>query len=120
MSWASRWPPTVSRVLINSGLQPILSDRGLAPRALRDIKAANRAGRFHVVDPELALAIAAGTLYGLGELLHDRPERDDAQTTDEATAALLRAFGMSAEDASEVCRRPLPEVAGITGPSPAA
>jgi AcrR family transcriptional regulator len=102
--------PQESRVLLNSGPGPILSDRGLAHRAVRDITAANRAGRFHVADPELAMAMAAGTLYGLGQLLTDHPDRDDAQTTDQATAALLRAFGMSADDADEICHRPLPEL----------
>src|SRR5262249_29752669 len=57
--------PKESRVLLNSGMGPLLSERGLAPRALRDITAANRAGRFHVADPELALALAAGALLAL-------------------------------------------------------
>ena len=46
-----RLRPQECRVLLNVGIGPILSDRGLAPRALRDIIAANRAGRFHVADP---------------------------------------------------------------------
>ena len=45
-----RWPRE-SRVLLNVGTRVILLDRGLAPRALRDIKAATRAGRFDVADP---------------------------------------------------------------------
>src|ERR1700742_419891 len=43
--------PEMSRVLLNTGLTLISADRGLAPRALRDIDAATRAGRFSVDDP---------------------------------------------------------------------
>src|ERR1700751_1518627 len=57
-----RHRPQESRVLLNVGLGPIMSERGLAPRALRDIIAANRRGRFRVADPQLALAMATGVL----------------------------------------------------------
>ena len=88
-----RLRPQECRVLLNVGMGPILSDRGLAPRALRDIIAANRAGRFHVADPQLALAMAAGTLLALGQLLQDQPERDDAQASDQMAEDLLCIFG---------------------------
>src|SRR6185312_11931753 len=52
--------PDMSKVLLNSGLALLSADRGLAPRALRDITDATRAGRFRVADPALALAVAAG------------------------------------------------------------
>ena len=51
-------------MLLNVGTGLMLSARGLAPRALRDIKAATCAGRFDVADPDLALALAAGALLG--------------------------------------------------------
>jgi len=57
--------PEMCRVLLNSGLTLISADRGLAPRALRDISLAGRADRFTVDDPELALAVAGGALLGL-------------------------------------------------------
>lgn len=53
-------PPETSRVLLNTGLTLMHSDRGLGPRALRDITVAAEAGRFTVADPELALSVAAG------------------------------------------------------------
>jgi AcrR family transcriptional regulator len=112
--------PQESRVLLNVGLGPILSDRGLAPRALRDIIAANRAGRFRVADPQLALAMATGALMALGQLLQDQPERDDAQASDQMTEDLLRLFGIPAKQAHEICCRPLPDIAGITAPGSAA
>src|SRR5579859_3611040 len=49
--------PQESQILLANGMALLQSDRGLAPRALRDIKAATRAGRFTVDDPELALAV---------------------------------------------------------------
>jgi len=115
-----RLRPQECRVLLNVGIGPILSDRGLAPRALRDIIAANRAGRFHVADPQLALAMAAGTLLALGQLLQDQPGRDDAQASDQMAEDLLSIFGVPAEQAREICSRPLPDIAGITAGGSAA
>ncbi|MCB9410559.1 TetR/AcrR family transcriptional regulator [Mycolicibacterium sp.] len=102
--------PEESRILLANWGTLMSSDRGLAPRALRDIKAATAAGRFQLEDPELALAVSAGILMGLGALLQKDPERDDAATTDAVTEDLLRMFGMSARAAHAVCTRALPEV----------
>ncbi len=103
-----RHRPQESEVLLANGPALLSSDRGLAPRALRDIKAGVAAGRFRVDDPELALAMAGGALLGLGKLLRDNPDRDDARAADTVTENVLRVFGLSAEEAHEVCRRPLP------------
>jgi AcrR family transcriptional regulator len=111
--------PEESRVLLNSGMGPLLSERGMAPRALRDIKAANRAGRFHVADPEMALAMAAAALLALGQPLHDQPERDDAQATDQITEDLLHIYGVPADEAHEICRRPFPELSEMGEPDSA-
>jgi AcrR family transcriptional regulator len=112
--------PQESEILLANGPALLSSDRGLAPRALRDIKAGADAGRFQVDDPELALAIAAGALLGLGKLLRDKPDRDDARAADTVTENVLRLFGLSDEEAHEVCRRPLPEDAFTqTGGHPA-
>jgi AcrR family transcriptional regulator len=105
-----RHRPQESRVLLNHGLALISSDRGLGPRARRDIAAAIHAGRFHISDPELAVAVAAGALMGLGQLLHDQKDRDDAAATDEVTENVLRLFGMPADAAYEICHRPLPDL----------
>jgi hypothetical protein len=86
------------------------SDRGLAPRALRDIKAGVSAGRFTVEDPDLALAIAGGALLGLGNLLQVQPDRDDAKAADVVTEDVLRLLGMTSDDAHEICTRPLPDL----------
>jgi AcrR family transcriptional regulator len=104
-----RQRPQESDILLANVPALLSSDRGLAPRALRDIKAAADAGRFKVEDPELATAMAGGALLGLGKLLRDNPDRDDARAADTVTENVLRLFGLSAEEASEVCRRPLPD-----------
>jgi len=101
--------PQESDILLANGPALLSSDRGLAPRALRDIKAGADAGRFHVDDAELALAVAGGALLGLGKLLRDNPDRDDAAAADAVTESVLRLFGLNAEDAHELCRRPLPD-----------
>jgi AcrR family transcriptional regulator len=102
--------PQESRILLASGLNMMSSERGLGPRALRDIEMAAAAGRFTVDDPKLALAVAAGALLGLGKLLQDEPNRDDAAAADRVTEDVLRLFGLSADEAHEICTRPLPDV----------
>ena len=112
--------PEMSRVLLNTGLTMISTDRGLAPRALRDISVAARAGRFTVDDPLLAVSVAGGALMGLGQLLHDQPERDDAEAADRVTRDVLIMFGLPADEAAEICRRPLPDLDELTKPDSAA
>jgi AcrR family transcriptional regulator len=106
--------PEMCRVLLNSGLTLISSDRGLAPRALRDISVAGRAGRMTVDDPALALALAGGALLGLGQLLSDQPERSDAEAADRATRDVLIMFGVPTDEAAEICRQPLPDLDELT------
>jgi AcrR family transcriptional regulator len=103
--------PQESLILLSNWGILQTSDRGLAPRALRDIKAAIAAGRFAIDDPERALAVAAGVLGGLGSLLQSDPDRDDGPLADAMATDVLRLFGMSDNEAREVCGRSLPEVA---------
>jgi AcrR family transcriptional regulator len=112
--------PQESQILLANGMTLLASELGLAPRALRDIEAANRAGRFSVDDPELALAVAGGALLGLGNLLRSQPDRDDAAAADRVTEDLLRLFGLPADEAREICRRPLPDLDDFSLPDSAA
>ncbi|EFG79007.1 transcriptional regulator, TetR family [Mycobacterium parascrofulaceum ATCC BAA-614] len=107
--------PQESRILLANGLELLSSERGLAPRALRDIKAGVAAGRFTIDDPELALAMAGGALLGLGNLLRDDPDRDDAHAADVATEKVLGLFGLDAAEAHAICRRPLPDGGFLDG-----
>ncbi|OBI14256.1 TetR family transcriptional regulator [Mycobacterium sp. E2462] len=108
-----RHRPREASLLRANGSSLILSDRGLSPRALRDITAAIEQGRFTIADPELGLALAGGAMFGLGTLLHERPDRDAEATVDAATENLLRIFGMSAEQARDLCQKPLPDMSSL-------
>jgi AcrR family transcriptional regulator len=112
--------PQESRILLANGMALLSSDLGLAPRALRDIEAAVGAGRFTVDDPELALSVAGGALLGLGNLLRSQPDRDDAAAADTVTEDVLRLFGLPADEAREICRRPLPDLGSSQVPDSAA
>ncbi len=112
--------PQESRILLANGMTLLSSDLGLAPRALRDIEAAVSAGRFTVDDPELALSVAGGALLGLGNLLRSQPDRDDAAAADTVTEDVLRLFGLPANEAREICRRPLPDLGSSQVPDSAA
>lgn len=105
-----RSSPRESAVLLSSGLTLLSSDRGVAPRARRDIIAAVDAGRFHVQDLSLTMAVVGGALLGLGQLLHDEPDRDDAEATDKVTEHVLTLLGMDADEAHRICQLPLPEL----------
>ena len=107
--------PETSRVLLNTGLTLMHSDRGLGPRALRDITVAAEAGRFTVADPELALSVAAGALMGLGQVLRSQPERDGAESSYHATRGVLVMLVLSAEEADEICAQPLPDLDELIG-----
>ena len=85
------------------------------PRALRDIQAGVKTGRFTVRDPEVTMTIIAGASLCLGQFLHDHPERDDAEATDQVTEDLLRLLGLSARQAQRIIGLPLPD----TGAAPA-
>jgi len=105
-----RQRPIEGLVLLVNGLKLVTADSGLAPRAARDIAQAVEAGRFHVGDARLASAVAAGALMGL----QDELPRDDALAADQMTENVLRVFGLSAEDARDICQRPLPDIDGLT------
>ncbi|MFG1664372.1 TetR/AcrR family transcriptional regulator [Streptomyces sp. Y7] len=102
--------PELSRVLLNQGLELARSERGLAPRAFQDIRAAVAAGRFEVEDLDLALATTAAAALALGSLLHAQPDRDDAHSADLLARNLLRQFGLPADEAARICSLDLPDL----------
>jgi len=102
--------PEMCRVLLNTGLTLIFADRGLAPRALRDIEVAASAGRFAVADPQLALSVAGGALMGVAQLLQNQPERDSGEVADRATRDVLIMLGLAADEADDICTQPLPDL----------
>ena len=78
-------------MLLANGMTLLSSDQGLAPRALRDIDAGVQAGRFTSTTPSSPSPSAGGALLGLGNLLHDQPDRDDAAAADTVTEDVLAA-----------------------------
>ena len=115
-----RREPELSKVLLNNALQLLSAPNGLAPRARRDIQSATAAGRFDVVDLDVAVTMAAGALIALGQLLHDQPERDVDETTDRVTEDLLRMLGLQRRQAQRIARLPLPEIEAEEGDGSAA
>ncbi|WP_203045945.1 TetR/AcrR family transcriptional regulator [Pimelobacter simplex] len=110
-----RHVPELSKVILSQGAALVTSDHGLAPRALRDIRAAVEAGRFSSSDPTAALLIAGGAALTLAQHLHEHPEVDDAALTDSVTESLLVMLGLSADDAHEIATHDLPDVGGPLG-----
>lgn len=105
-----RREPTTSKVLLAEGLVYAGLDNGVAARARRDIEMGMRTGRFLVRDVDLALVIVSGAALCLGQFLHEQAARDDAEAVDQVTEDLLRMLGVSAEEAREISRLPLPEM----------
>jgi AcrR family transcriptional regulator len=103
-----RLEPQLSRVLLNSEAAAFAAAGGLAPRSRRDIESAAAQGRFDVDDLDLALAIVAGSLLSMGRLLLAQPDRDEAATVDGTTERVLRALGISTDEARTLCSSPLP------------
>ncbi|MFE5286035.1 TetR/AcrR family transcriptional regulator [Nocardia sp. NPDC056611] len=100
--------PQMVRVILNSGMSVLLRDEGLAPRARHDIIAAQEAGRFEPMDPNMAVMAAGGALLGLLQLLDAQPDADVEARTDEMTFHVLRMFGMTKRSAQKLSSSPLP------------
>jgi AcrR family transcriptional regulator len=102
--------PSVARVLFAFGDTYLLSDKGLAPRALRDIENATATGRFHVKNTQVALVSTAGCVLAFVRMALDYPGRLTAEDADELAELLLRTLGMSTRSAASIAHRPLPAI----------
>lgn len=105
-----RLEPQLSRVLLTQGHALSKSPDGMGPRARRDIRAAQVAGRFREVDVDRAMVVVTGAMIELGHLLHERPELDEATTVDGVTSDVLVALGLERAEAERLCGEPLPWV----------
>ncbi|HEY8981565.1 MAG TPA: TetR/AcrR family transcriptional regulator [Streptomyces sp.] len=101
--------PELMQVLRRRGLSHIHSGNGLARRALRDLQVGIASGRFTPLDPVVAMSALGGSLLSLVELRFARPEVDGDEAAANLAEMVLRMLGLSADDAAEVARRPLPE-----------
>jgi AcrR family transcriptional regulator len=102
--------PDIARFLTGTGLDVLDVPSGLAPRALRDIRAGQAAGRFTVPDAEIALAAVAGGLLGLLRQHERHPEGIDQAIVDQLARAILRMLGVPAGEAERLAALPLPEI----------
>jgi AcrR family transcriptional regulator len=101
--------PEIGRFLTGAGLDVLDDPRGLAPRALRDIKAGQAAGCFTVPDAEIALSAVAGGLLGLLRRRQRHPERVREAAVDQLAEAILRLLGVAAPEAARIAALDLPE-----------
>ncbi|MGW4160925.1 TetR/AcrR family transcriptional regulator [Streptomyces sp. NPDC004788] len=103
--------PELMQVLRRRGLGHIHSDNGLSRRARRDVEVGMASGRFTAVDPTVALSAVGGTLLSLVELRFARPDVDGDDAAVNLAEMVLRMLGVPPDDAHEVARRPLPDLA---------
>lgn len=103
--------PEEARLLYQSGFALLDAPVGLAPRVRRDIQAAMAAGRFTLPgnDVELAVSKTAGYLFALLRSWLMSPKSVDVQVIDEASAELLRAFGIRPAEARRLAHVALPD-----------
>jgi AcrR family transcriptional regulator len=101
--------PEIAGFLTGAGLDVVDSPHGLAPRALRDIRAGQAAGRFTVPDAEIALSAAAGGMLGLFKMRQRHPKRVTEASADQLAEAVLRLLGVPAPEAARLVALPLPD-----------
>ena len=104
--------PQIARIFERIGFDLVAAPRGLAPRARRDLKRAQAAGRFTIDDLDVALACVAGALLGVLHMAstNAKPVAVD-RAADKLAANLLRMFGVPAEEAARIARSRLPRPA---------
>jgi AcrR family transcriptional regulator len=100
--------PDIARFITGAGLELLEAPRGLAPRALRDIRAGQITGRFTVSNAEVALSAVTGGLVGLLRLRERHPERVAEGAVDELAEACLRLLGLRTSEARRLAHLPLP------------
>jgi AcrR family transcriptional regulator len=104
----ARTQPAVAQILVQAGEAFLVSDRGLAPRARRDIQRGIDAGRFAVSSADVALVAVAGAVLTYVQVELASPDRFDDTSADALAELLLRMLGMSSRSAKAVAHRPLP------------
>ncbi|MEV5957711.1 TetR/AcrR family transcriptional regulator [Streptomyces sp. NPDC051987] len=100
----------MARILVRTGMPYLTSESGLAPQAMRDLRAAADTGRLDIDDPRTSVSMVGGALLGVLHLLETRPDLDAAQVSDQLAFRLLRMFGMTRAEAQEIATRPLPSL----------
>jgi len=104
--------PQIAKIFERIGFDLVAAPRGLAPRARRDLKRAQAAGRFTIDDLDVALACASGAMLGVLHMAstNNKPAAID-RAADKLAANLLRMFGVSADEATRIAHSRLPRPA---------
>jgi AcrR family transcriptional regulator len=102
--------PDLARFLASRGLDLLDAPAGLAPRALRDIKAGQVAGRFTVPDAGIALSAVAGGLLALLRQPDRHPQHAGHAIVDKLAQGMLRMLGIPAAEAARLAALPLPAI----------
>ncbi|GAA2148628.1 TetR family transcriptional regulator [Humibacillus xanthopallidus] len=111
----ARTQPAVAQILVQAGEVFLVSDRGLAPRARRDIQRGIDTGRFAVASADVALVATAGAVLTYVQVALASPDRFDDTSVDALAELLLRMLGVPARSARAVVQRPLPAPSGTPG-----
>lgn len=109
--------PAVAQILVRAGQDFLVSDRGLAPRALHDIESGIASGRFTVANAHVALVVTAGSVLGYLQVAITRPGVLVDQDAVELAELLLRTLGVRPSYARAAARRPLDPPARPAGPA---
>ena len=101
--------PQIAKILQRTGLRYLSAPDGLVPRALRDLQRGRDTGRLLIGDPTVALGCAGGAVLGVLAVITGNPDPKAIDAAAEQVAVnLLRMFGLPADEAREIARRPLP------------
>lgn len=102
--------PDLARFLTGLGLDALDTPRGLAPRALRDIRRGQAAGRFTMPNADIALSAVAGGLLGLLRARQQHPKRISEAAADHLAEAILRMLGVPPAEAGRIATSDLPTI----------
>jgi AcrR family transcriptional regulator len=105
--------PDLARFLTGLGLDGLDTRRGLAPRALRDIKRGQAAGRFTIRHADIALSAVAGGLLGLLRARQQHPRGINETAADQLAEAMLRMLGIPPSEARRIAASDLPAIEGL-------
>ena len=106
--------PQLARVLLNMGPAAVMAqESGLIDHVRRDITAAVDSGRVDIDDVELAVHMTAGAMLGLTALLDANPGLDADALADKYAVRMLRTYGLSKTEATQVAARPLPDLPSL-------
>lgn len=102
--------PVHVRLLLKQGTSVLLADRGLRPRAYRDLERGIDSGQFSVPDAEMALMMVGSALLGLIALLDADPDLNEERVADDYTRHVLLMLGVDAVEAQRLVCLPLPTI----------